>query len=66
MTETIEVTAAIQVEIDRNYRHNFLVNALDGANYWFGFSFIAPTIILPLYVSHFTSNPLLIGLIPFH
>ena len=65
MTETIEADAAVQVEIARNYRHNFLVNALDGANYWFGFSFIAPTIILPLYVSHFTSNPLLIGLIPF-
>jgi MFS family permease len=55
----------IEQEIKRNYRHNFLVNALDGASYWFGFSFIAPTIILPLYISHFTNDPLVIGLIPF-
>ena len=54
-----------QEEIKRNYRFNFVVNSLDGASYWFGYSFIAPTIILPLYVSHFTSNPLIIGLIPF-
>jgi MFS family permease len=51
-------------EVKRNYRHNFLVNALDGASFWFGMSFISGTIILPLYVSHFTSNPILIGLIP--
>jgi MFS family permease len=55
----------IQQEITHDYRHNFLVNAIDGATYWLGFSFIAPTIILPLYISHFTDNPLLIGLIPF-
>ena len=66
MTETIQVDAAVQVEIERNYRRNFLVNALDGASYWFGFSFIAPTIILPLYISHFTSNPLIDRLDPFH
>src|SRR5512135_2732444 len=52
-------------EVERNYRFNFIVNALDGASYWFGYSFIAPTIILPLYISHFTSNALIIGLIPF-
>jgi MFS family permease len=52
-------------EVERNYRFNFIVNALDGAFYWFGYSFIVPTIILPLYVSHFTDNPLIIGLIPF-
>ncbi len=30
--------AATQAEQDikRNYRHNFLVNALDGDTYWFG------------------------------
>ncbi len=52
-------------EVERNYRHNFIVNAVDGATYWFGYSFIVPSIILPLYISHFTSNPLIIGLIPF-
>lgn len=56
--------AEVEREVERNYSHNFLVNALDGTFYWFGYSFIAPTIILPLYLSHFTSNPILIGLIP--
>jgi MFS family permease len=52
-------------EIEQNYRHNFLVNALDGATFWFGYSFVSPAMILPLYVSHFTANPILIGLLPF-
>ncbi len=57
--------SAFEQEVEHHYRHNFIVNALDGACYWFGYSFIAPTIILPLYISHFTDNPLIIGLIPF-
>ncbi len=65
MTEATASTSAAQQEIERNYRWNFTVNALDGATFWFGMSFISSTIILPLYVSHFTNNPLLIGLIPF-
>jgi MFS family permease len=65
MTETTASTSTAQQLIERNYRWNFLVNALDGASFWFGMSFISSTIILPLYVSHFTNSPLLIGLIPF-
>ncbi|MEI7848452.1 MAG: MFS transporter [Chloroflexota bacterium] len=65
MTENPDEKTAIQETIDRDYRWNFLVNALDGASFWFGMSFISSTIILPLFVSHFTVNPLLIGLIPF-
>src|SRR5512146_1689902 len=61
----MESESAVEQEIKRNYRNNFLFNAMDGASYWFGYSFIAPTIILPLYISHFTSDPLVIGLIPF-
>ena len=57
--------ADVQEEIKRNFRWNFLVNTFDGASFWFGISFISATVILPLYVSHFTDNPLLIGLIPF-
>jgi MFS family permease len=57
-------TTAEQI-ITRNLKRNFIVNAADGAFYWFGLSFISISIILPLYISHFTSNPLLIGLIPF-
>ncbi len=65
MTETVADNSAAQQMIERNFRWNFLVNSLDGASFWVGMSFISSTIILPLYVSHFTSNPLVIGLIPF-
>ena len=65
MTEATPSTPAVQAEIERNYRWNFLVNSLDGANFWFGMSFFSSTIILPLFVSHFTANPLAIGLIAF-
>ena len=58
-------TTAAQQQIERDYRWNFAVNALDGTTFWFGMSFISASIILPLYVSHFTANPLLIGLIAF-
>ncbi len=65
MTEAVVSNSEAQKEIEKNFRHNFIVNAMDGASFWFGFSFITPTIILPLYISHFTNNPLIIGLIPF-
>ena len=64
MTQATVNTSAVQRQIERDYRWNFTVNALDGASFWFGMSFISFTIILPLYVSHFTTNPILIGLIP--
>jgi MFS family permease len=65
MKETTANSSSVEQQIKRNYRWNFLVNSLDGATFWFGMSFISATVILPLYVSHFTANPLLIGLIPF-
>jgi MFS family permease len=65
MTETTADTSMVQQQVERDYRWNFAVNVLDGASFWFGISFISGAIILPLYVSHFTDNPLLIGLIPF-
>ncbi|MGC9394124.1 MAG: MFS transporter [Anaerolineae bacterium] len=65
MTQVIADTSAVQQQVERDYHWNFTVNVLDGASFWFGMSFISGTIILPLYVSRFTSNPLLIGLIPF-
>jgi MFS family permease len=61
----IASTSEAQQQIEQNYRWNFLVNTLDGASFWFGMSFFSSTIILPLFVSHFTDNPLMIGLIPF-
>lgn len=72
MTETpirapavAETAPEVQQYIERNYRWNFVVNSLDGAFFWFGMSFFSSAIILPLFVSHFTTDPLLIGLIPF-
>jgi MFS family permease len=65
MTEDIPSNSAIQQDIQRNYRWNFLVNTLDGASFYFGMSFFSSTIILPLFVSHFTDSPLTIGLISF-
>jgi len=65
VNESIATNPDVQPQIERNIRWNFWVNTLDGAFFWFGISFIASTIILPLYVSHFTYNPIIIGLIPF-
>ncbi len=65
MTENTAMNGNVQEEIERNYRWNFTVNALDGASYWFGMSFISATVLLPLFVSHFTHSTLLIGLIAF-
>jgi MFS family permease len=49
--------------VRRNYRHNLAVNVLDGTFFWCGASFIASSTILPVYVSHFTDNKLVIGLL---
>ncbi len=57
--------AILKEKVEQNYRWNFVVNTLDGASFWFGMSFFSSTIILPLFVSHFTDSPLMIGLISF-
>jgi MFS family permease len=49
-------------EVERNYRHNAVVNVLDGTFFWFGSSFMAWRTILPIYVSHFTDSELVLGL----
>jgi len=63
MPELIADNSTAQQAIERNYRWNFIVNTLDGASFWFGMSFFSSAIILPLFVSHFTESPLMIGLI---
>jgi MFS family permease len=50
-------------EVERNYRHNFIVNFLDGMFFWFGASFITASTILPVYVSHFTDSKFLLGVL---
>jgi len=64
VTENTAGVSSIQQQIEKDYRWNFTVNVLDGASFWFSRSFVSAAVILPLYVRHFTSNPLLIGLIP--
>ena len=59
MNQDIPVETAAR----KNFRYNALVNFLDGSLFWFGYSFIAPSIILPLYISHFTDNAIFIGLV---
>lgn len=50
-------------QVQRNLRYNLVVNAMDGAFFWFGNSFIATTTILPLYVSRLTNSKLAIGIL---
>lgn len=57
------IDSDLKREIERNYRHNAVVNVLDGTFFWLGASFIASRTILPLYVSHFTDSKLVIGLL---
>jgi MFS family permease len=51
------------VEIKRNYKHNFIVNFIDGTMFWFGASFFAYRTILPVYISNLTKNELVIALL---
>ena len=62
-TEPTTQEAAFDAEIQRNFRWNFSVNLADGALFWLGLSFAAPSTIMPLYVSHLTDSRVLIGLI---
>jgi len=49
---------------DKNLKHNFLVNMLDGAFFGWGVGFSSYTTVIPLFVSTLTSSATLIGLIP--
>jgi MFS family permease len=46
-----------------HYRWNFTVNLLDGATFWFGYSFISTSTILPLFISKLTDSVFPIGLL---
>ncbi len=53
----------IQTEIDQNYKHNFLVNVLDGTFFWFGASFFATRTIAPLFLSYLTDSTFAFGIL---
>jgi MFS family permease len=50
-------------QVERDYRHNFWVNLMDGALFWAGSSLIATNTVLPVYVSYFTDSKIVIGLL---
>ena len=56
--------ANVHPEIARRFRRNFIVNMLDLMTWLFGASFVSVNAILPVYASHLTESPLVIGLIP--
>lgn len=52
----------IAAEVERNYRWNFAVNLLDVTTFWFGFSFISATTVVPFYISQLSDSSLPIGI----
>ena len=53
----------IRVEVEQNYRRNFVANSFDGFFYYFGIAFASSSTIIPLFVSKITLNPLIIGIV---
>jgi hypothetical protein len=51
------------LEVERNYKHNFIVNFLDGTAFWFGASFFAYRTILPVYISKLTDSEFALALL---
>ncbi|MBN1640460.1 MAG: MFS transporter [Anaerolineae bacterium] len=58
-----DLSIPVDPAVERHYRHNFVVNVLDGLFFWGGASFIATTTVLPAYVSRLTDSRFLIGLL---
>src|SRR5512142_3062654 len=56
--------STLEQSIRKHLRHNVLANLGDGAGFGFGWGFGSIGTIIPLFVSHFTTSALLIGLIP--
>lgn len=54
--------AGTAAQVEQHYRWNFIVNLLDVTTFWFGFSLISATTIVPLYISQLSDSPLPIGL----
>ncbi len=59
MTELNNISA----EIENNYKHNFIVNFIDGTAFWFGASFFAYRTILPVYIANLTDSEFVIALL---
>lgn len=55
--------SSLDAEVERNYKHNFIVNFIDGTAFWFGASFFAYRTILPVYIANLTNNEFAIALL---
>jgi len=56
-------TVSLEAEIERNYKHNFIVNFLDGTTFWFGIGFLAFRTIMPVYIANLTNSEFAIALL---
>ena len=57
----------MDLEVQKNLRHNYIVNIFDGGFFGFALGFASFSTILPLFISTLTNSAVLIGLIPaFH
>lgn len=53
----------LQQQIEKNLKHNYIVNFADGALFAFSSSFRAPRTILPLFISQLTDSPVVFGIL---
>ena len=56
-------TTQFELELERDYKHNFIVNVLDGTAFWFGTSFFAFRTIMPVYIANLTDSEFAIALL---
>lgn len=54
----------MNTEIQKNLRHNYIVNLFDGGFFGFAMGFASFSTMLPLFISTMTDSAILIGLIP--
>jgi MFS family permease len=50
--------AEISAKLEADYTWNFVVNLMDGGFFFFGYSFVTASTILPLFLSKLTTSPL--------
>jgi MFS family permease len=53
----------IDPELKSSFKHNFIVNILDGGFFGFGLGFASFVTVIPLFISSLTNSAILIGLI---
>jgi MFS family permease len=53
----------VQADIEKDFRHNFAVNLVDGSFFGLAMGFASAVTILPLFIANFTDSTILIGLI---